>query len=67
MKDYDVKFEQYSGVKRFNVAPPPQFFKRTIVAAAPDEDSAIVAAASFLGIRWQRYDFYAYCEVTPAL
>ena len=36
----------------------------TLLVAAPTEVAAIVAAAKKWGVRWQCYEFYAFCEVS---
>lgn len=50
----------YKGRKRSRVSAPG---RKTVRVAAPDEASAIVAAASAWGVRWQRYDVYAFARV----
>ena len=57
-------FGSYAGKKRFEVRVPGRPVPLRI--AAPCESSAIVAAAAVVGRRWTEYEFYAYCEVSPA-
>lgn len=61
-KNYDAVYEHYRGTRRYTVAHPSR--KRALTVAAPDEASAIVAAADKWKVRWQSYEFYAYCDVS---
>ncbi len=61
LRDYDVAFEDYSGRRRYAVSHPNH--PRKIIVAAPSEEAAIVGAAKRWRVRWQEYDFYAFCEV----
>ncbi len=63
VKDCDVAFEDYKGVKRYTVSHPAH--KRDLRVAAPDENAAMVAAAERWGERWQSIEFYAYCLIVP--
>ena len=60
-KKYDVAFEGYYGSKRYSVSHPD--YETVLKVAAPSEVTAIVAAAKKWKVRWQTYEFYAYCEV----
>ena len=58
---YDVRYNGYSGKRRFAVEHPRHAGHLTI--ASPDMNSAIVAAAKRWGEKWSDYDFYAFCSV----
>ena len=64
-KTYDTAFEHYRGRSRFTVSHPD--YDTPLTVAAPDEISAIVAAAELWGVRWQRFSFYAYCDVSDGI
>ncbi len=61
-KSYDATYEHYRGRRRYTVAHPAH--RKALVVAAPDEVTAIVAAAKKWKVRWQSYEFYAFCEVS---
>jgi len=61
-KKYDIAFEYYRGNRRYIVSHPEQ--SGTLTVAAPTEVAAMVAAAKKWGVRWQCYEFYAFCEVS---
>ena len=60
-KKYDIAFEEYLGTRRYTVSHPEH--SGTLLVAAPTEVAAMVAAAKKWGVRWQRYEYYAFCEV----
>ena len=61
IKKYDIAFEHYRGYRRYTVSHPE--FVEEIIVAAPDDVAAIVAAAEKWHIRWQSFEFYAFCKV----
>ena len=60
-KKYDIAFEHYRGYRRYTVSHPD--FGEEIIVAAPDDVAAIVAAAEKWQVRWQSFEFYAFCKV----
>ena len=59
--NYDTAFEHYRGHRRYIVTHPEH--SGTLVVAAPDDVAAIVAAAEYWQVRWQCFEFYAFCKV----
>lgn len=62
-KEFDCRFEDYAGNKRFTVSHPKR--KKDLTVAAPSADAAMVAAAKHWKTRWQAVEFYAYVTVVP--
>ena len=60
-KKYDIAFEHYRGQRRYTVTHPEH--SGALVVAAPDDVAAIVAAAEYWQVRWQCFEFYAFCKV----
>lgn len=58
------RFDGYSGGRAYYVAHPKH--RERVKVYAPDADAATVAAAKAWGEKWPAYEFYAFCEVTPA-
>lgn len=55
------RYEGYTGNKIWRVRHPDH---GEIEVLAPSKQAAIVVAASTWDRRWQKYDFYAWCEVS---
>ena len=58
---YDIAFEHYRGHRRYTVSHPGH--SGMLLVAAPDDVAAIVAAAEYWQVRWQSFEFYAFCKV----
>lgn len=62
--DFNARFGDYSGGKRYDVYHPKH--AETLRVAAPDEYAAMKAAGDYWGENWLNYEFYPYCVVTKA-